>query len=138
MTTENNQEQVNKVVYNLTSKAARTLNIKKTVINPNTGEAEEVELVYQVPSLATRVRIGQQRSAYLGSNTLESFDITTLNLTYLLAYLNSTIVKKPNWLVFEDMIDINFLQELYDEVIEFANRFQQDYQSYLNGSRIEK
>lgn len=138
MTNETKQEQTNKIVYNLTSKDARTHKVVKTLINPNTGEAEECEFVYQVPSLATRVRIGQMRSSLLGSNTLESFDITTLNLTYLLAYLSCTIIKKPIWVSFEELYDINFLQDMYDEVIDFANRFQDNYQSYINGDSLQK
>jgi hypothetical protein len=115
-------EKVSNVTNMITDAEARTLTLTLSC-NVN-GFHKTGTFKAKYPSITDRIAIGSLRAKLLDGAPSRSVDNFTDNLSFIVAYLNVLLVKKPGWFDMSTMDDVSVVDELYTEVAKWVDNFR--------------
>lgn len=95
---------------------------------PQTGE-----FTAHLPSVMERVSIGVKRAQMLGGaptttvdngvSSISAVDPFTDDLAFMIAFLDSTLEKRPKWFVWDDISEVSDVRAMFTEVSTWVNSF---------------
>lgn len=94
-----------------------TFHIDETV----RGRRFQGDFVFEVPTLADQIMIGQLKNKYLPGGGLA--DPPSAALVEYICYLEVTLKVKPTWWQPMEFTEANLVIKVYTEVLRYANRF---------------
>lgn len=83
-------------------------------------------------TVSGRLRVGVIRAKLLDGAPATSVDGLTDDISYMLAYLQVTLIKTPAWFDYDKLDDIADLTMLFTEVRDFNERFRNQNEQNTN------
>jgi hypothetical protein len=74
------------------------------------------------PTIAERIRIGNIEARELEG--LANADLYTSNLAHMVALFDVVVDEKPTWFIPRELHDVEVLQAVYKNYVDFLNEFQ--------------
>ena len=109
---------------------ARTYTFQKEI--SVAGVRREGTFTVKYMGVAARLRVGTLRAKLLDGAPSASVDGLTDDIAFMMAYLNTAIVKAPKWWNFDELDDIEDLKAMYQEVYDFVQHFRVHNESSTN------
>lgn len=79
-----------------------------------------------IPTIAQRIQIGVLRAKMLDGAPAISVDRFTDDLAFMVAYLQVTIRKFPQWWNWDEVDDVDAIRSMFTEVTDWVNSFRRD------------
>ena len=88
------------------------------------------QFVAKFMTVTGRLRLGTIRAKLLDGAPAQSIDALTDDIAYMIAYLQVSLIKTPEWFNWDGIDNEQDLRKMFMEVVEFNNRFRnQDEQA---------
>lgn len=82
------------------------------------------QFVAKFMTVTGRLRLGTIRAKLLDGAPSQSVDALTDDIAYMLAYLQVSLIKTPDWFNWDGIDNEQELRKIFLEVVEFNNRFR--------------
>lgn len=88
------------------------------------GHKKTGKFTFKYPSVTERIRVGTLRAQMLDGVEEKSLDNLTSDLTYIVAFLQVTAIKVPDWFNFVEIDDVIGIRKIFNEVQIWVNNFR--------------
>lgn len=101
------------------------------------GEEKTGAFTAKYMGIGARLRMGAIRAKLLDGAPNQSVDTITDDIAFMIAYLQVTLIKVPNWFNFDAIDDYEDLRDLYMEVFNFMRAFRGKNEQNTNAGNSE-
>lgn len=124
------QERTDSATNVVTNAEERTCTFTKTY--RILGNNKSGTFTFKYPSVFDRIKWGSTRAKMLDGAPEQSVDRVTSDLTFMIAYLNTLMVKGPSWFNWETLEDDYIIKDLFTEVTQWVKNFRQSLEGTGN------
>ena len=131
---ENNLNKMN-ALAGVMDRESKTYSFEKTISMG--GEEKTGAFTAKYMGIGARLRMGTIRAKLLDGAPIQSIDNVTDDIAFMIAYLQVTLVKMPQWFNYDQIDDYDDLRNLYEEVYNFHTAFREKNENGENAGSSE-